>query len=342
MCKRPAERAAMRSSRSDISEMGSPDPTPRTARRARGLDPHIARVLALVIWMISGLGFAAISDFATMDALTLAALALACFMPAVVVSLGLLVAAATWSLSHETRHLQGTIDELRQSLLQGEAATAPRAVQGRAEMDDLKAAKAEAETELAMFFSQRTRPQPDAAAPVPLPDQPQLFVEAPGQVSEALPDPDDLIRALNFPETEDDVAGFASMRVALANPRMSPLIRSAQDVLTRLAQEGIYMDDLRPDRARTEFWRAFAQGARGPLIAPLGGIRDRSCLAITSGRMRSDPEFRAAVHLFLREFDRVFAAFEPLADDNQITALAETRSARAFMLLGRVSGVFSR
>jgi hypothetical protein len=58
--------------------------------------------------------------------------------------------------------------------------------------------------------------------------------------------------------------------------------------------------------------------------------------------MRSDPEFRAAAHLFLREFDKVLSAFEPTADDAQIAALSDTRSARAFMLLGRVNGVFSR
>lgn len=305
------------------------------------MDPRVARALALLLWIASGLGFAALADFEAMDPLTLAALALACFMPAVVITLGLLVAAATWSLSHETRHLQGSIDELRQSLLQRDTGTAPPAAETTTALSDLKAAQAEAETELAMFFSQRRRPDATAPAPV-LPEQPAMFSEGESRTLGALPATDELIRALNFPENEHDVAGFAAMRVALADPRLSPLIRAAQDVLTRLAQEGIYMDDLRPDRARPEFWRAFAHGTRGALIAPLGGIRDRSCLAITSGRMRSDPEFRAAVHLFLREFDRVFAQMEAQADDSQITSFADTRTARAFMLLGRVSGVFSR
>ncbi|WP_139257738.1 hypothetical protein [Natronohydrobacter thiooxidans] len=301
----------------------------------------MARVLGLLLWIAAGLGFAALADFETMDPLTLAALTLACFMPAVVITLGLLVAAATWSLSHETRHLQGSIDELRQSLLQRETGTATAPVEAAGALSDLKAAQAEAETELAMFFSQRRRPEATAPAPV-LPEQSAMFSEGENRALGALPATDELIRALNFPENEHDAAGFAAMRVALADPRLSPLIRAAQDVLTRLAQEGIYMDDLRPDRARPEFWRAFAHGTRGALIAPLGGIRDRSCLAITSGRMRSDPEFRAAVHLFLREFDRVFAQMEAQADDSQITAFSDTRTARAFMLLGRVSGVFSR
>ena len=309
------------------------------------MDPRVARVLALVLWIASGLGFAALAEFDSMDPVTLAALALACFMPAVVVTLGLLVAAATWSLSAETRHLQGSIDELRQSLLQRDTGRSAAQPAEDPALSDLKAARAEAETELAMFFSQRNRsetPAPPPAVQPLLPDQPAMVFDGEGAAPAALPPVDEVIRALNFPETEHDTAGFAALRTALADPRLAPLIRAAQDVLTRLAQEGIYMDDLRPDRARPEFWRAFAQGRRGALIAPLGGVRDRSCLAITSGRMRSDPEFRAAAHFFLREFDRVFAQIEPQADDSQITGFSDTRTARAFMLLGRVSGVFSR
>ncbi len=330
----------MRSSRSDIS-----DSIPAPARRARGIDPRVARVLALLLWIASGLGFSVLAEFDSMDPLTLTMLALACFMPAVVVTLGLLVAAATWSLSSETRHLQGSIDELRQSLLQRDAGCNATQPTEDPALTDLRAAKAEAETELAMFFSKRSRSETPAALPAAqplLPDQPAMIFDGEGATPATLPPVDEVIRALNFPETEHDTAGFAALRAALADPRLAPLIRAAQDVLTRLAQEGIYMDDLRPDRARPEFWRAFAQGRRGALIAPLGGVRDRSCLAITSGRMRSDPEFRAAAHFFLREFDRVFAQIEPQADDSQITGFSDTRTARAFMLLGRVSGVFSR
>lgn len=101
------------------------------------------------------------------------------------------------------------------------------------------------------------------------------------------------------------------------------------------------MDDLVPDRARPEIWRRFAEGQRGRPIATLGGIRDRSSLALTAARMRNDPIFRDAVHHFLRKFDQVFSAFEKTATDQEIAALAETRTARAFMLLGRVAGVFT-
>tara|TARA_R110002094_G_scaffold111193_6_gene108105 strand:+ start:745 stop:918 length:174 start_codon:yes stop_codon:yes gene_type:complete len=56
--------------------------------------------------------------------------------------------------------------------------------------------------------------------------------------------------------------------------------------------------------------------------------------------MKQDPIFRDAGHHFLRRFDRAFAAFEKEASDAEISALADTRTVRAFMLLGRVAGTF--
>lgn len=100
------------------------------------------------------------------------------------------------------------------------------------------------------------------------------------------------------------------------------------------------MDDLRPDMARPEVWRQFAQGTRGREVATLGGVRDRTSLALTAARMKQDPIFRDAAHHFLRCFDQMFTGFETEASDGEITALGSTRTARAFMLLGRVAGTF--
>ena len=56
--------------------------------------------------------------------------------------------------------------------------------------------------------------------------------------------------------------------------------------------------------------------------------------------MREDTIFRDAAHHFLRSFDRSVASFEQIATDAELAALAETRTARAFMILGRVAGIF--
>jgi hypothetical protein len=151
----------------------------------------------------------------------------------------------------------------------------------------------------------------------------------------------DFIRALNFPETAEDESGFAALRRALKDRETAQLIRAAQDVLTLLSQDGIYMDDLRPDLARPEIWRKFANGERGRAIARLGGVRDRSSLALSHGRLRQDPVFRDAAHHFLRQFDKGFSKFSQEANDSEIAELSETRTARAFMLIGRVAGTFN-
>lgn len=202
----------------------------------------------------------------------------------------------------------------------------------------------------------RTQPRPDPRPdprPAPPPrgpaDVPVRAAPADSQPGLALGSPEAeyeplergaLIRALNFPDTDQDKAGFAALRLALRDRRARQLIQASQDVLTLLSQDGIYMDDLVPDRARPEVWRRFAQGERGRVVAALGGVRDRNCLALVAVRMREDTIFRDAAHHFLRLFDRMLASFEPEASDADLAALAETRTARSFMLLGRVSGTF--
>jgi len=56
--------------------------------------------------------------------------------------------------------------------------------------------------------------------------------------------------------------------------------------------------------------------------------------------MREDMIFRDAAHHFLRKYDQMLVTFEDAASDEEISALAETRTSRAFMLLGRVTGAF--
>ena len=171
-------------------------------------------------------------------------------------------------------------------------------------------------------------------------EQPGLALGTPAEDLRSPLSVADFITALQFPEDGDDKAGFRALRRALEDRTTAKLIRAAQDVLTLLGQEGIYMDDLKPDRARPDVWRRFAGGERGRTVAALGGIRDRSSLALTTARMREDAVFRDAAHHFLRTFDKTFAAFEPNASDAELADLAETRTARAFMLFGRVTGTF--
>lgn len=234
------------------------------------------------------------------------------------------------------------LERIVASLAQDKAEISRPANTGHEEMAEkirqIASAQQKTEKALAIFMSTRSAPQPEAPPPPPAAAPMLPFTDAPDQSGPL--SLSDVILAVNFPRTVDDRAGFAAMRAALRDGTTRPFVNAAQDVLTLLSQDGIYMDDLTPDRARPEVWRRFAEGQRGHAIASLGGIQDRQLLDRIAGRMRSDPIFRDTAHHFLRQFDRLFALFTAEASDAQIAQFGETRSARAFMLLAKVAGTF--
>jgi len=177
------------------------------------------------------------------------------------------------------------------------------------------------------------------AAPQAPADQPALALETPKETAPPIATPD-LIKALNFPDDENDTEGFAALRRALRDRGARKLVQASQDVLTLLSQDGIYMDDLRPEPAGADLWRRFASGERGRTVGRLGGIKDQAYLSVISRRTREDAIFRDSVHHFLRRFDQLLVSFVETATDTDLLALGETRTARAFMLLGRATGIF--
>ncbi|MES2916417.1 MAG: hypothetical protein V4753_14970 [Pseudomonadota bacterium] len=255
-------------------------------------------------------------------------------------------------LRAEARRLQAAVDAMRSSYVQAQGQAQGSGLKPSVErkIDEIAASTRQAESVLATFSSRRdvslSVPSADRKAALATP-QAEPTVEEPtlalGTPAEDLRPPlsvSNFIRALQFPETPEDKEGFRALRLALEDRTSSKLIRAAQDVLTLLSQDGIYVDDLQPDLCHPELWRRFAAGERGRSIAALGGIRDRASLALTAARMKSDPVFRDAAHHFLRSFDKTVAVFEPNATDAELAELADTRTARAFMLFGRVTGTF--
>lgn len=277
------------------------------------------------------------------DALRFVMTLMAIFLPVAMIWIAAISVRSARVVREESRRLQAAIDAMRQTYV------ADRQARGTGmepsvekKLNEIARAAQKTETALATFSSSRPASARVSAAPQQpqADDQPTLALGTNVEdITPPLPRPD-LVRALNFPDTEHDEVGFAALRSALKDRNAKQLVQASQDVLTLLSQDGIYMDDLRPDRARPEFWRRFARGERGKAVAALGGVRDRSSLALTAGRMREDTIFRDAAHHFLRKFDQMLEQFEPEASDEEIAALAETRTARAFMLLGRVTGAF--
>jgi hypothetical protein len=171
-------------------------------------------------------------------------------------------------------------------------------------------------------------------------DEPRLNLEPKDTGNTISLSTEDLINALNFPQHANDTTGFGLLRRALKDQNSAQLVIAAQDILTLMSQDAIYMDDLPPERAPADLWRQFAQGARGGEMDALGGIRDQDVMEKVSMRMKTDPIFRDAAHHFLRLFDRNLSKIAQSASDADISALANTRTARAFMILGRAMGTF--
>lgn len=149
----------------------------------------------------------------------------------------------------------------------------------------------------------------------------------------------ELIAALNFPDGPDDIEAIDALRKALADPDLARLIRAAQDVVTLLANRGVYMDDLYAAEPDPALWRKFCAGSRGASVGDLALDVDGKTLDMASGLLRFDEVFRDAAHHFLRHFDKLITRAAPELDDRLLLALTYTRSGRAFTLLAQVAGM---
>ncbi len=328
----------------DLGIYGRPDTN-------SGLDP-IDRIALIASggWVAAWCGYLLVAGFGSSEGLgTLRFLIviLAVFLPVALIWIGAIALKSARIIREESERLQASMDAMRQIYIsQAQIAATTMGPNVERKIDEIARGQRRAEDALASFTSSRqTQVDADALArplqiaqPEPAPEQQALAFAR--DTHTAAVSVADFISALNFPETADDREGFAALRRALGDPRIAPLIRASQDVLTLLSQDGIYMDDLTPERARPEIWRRFAAGERGRAISSLGGVRDRSSLALTSSRMRQDTIFRDSAHHFLRAFDKTFSQMAEALSDQELARLAESRTARAFMLLGRVAGMF--
>ena len=306
----------------------------------------IAAILA-VGWMVMVGAFfwvfpPSTPESATFDSLRFVLILIAVFMPVGLIWVAAAAARSARIMREESFRVQAAIDGMRQTYLAQQAMKSNTEPAVEKHLEAIAQSAKNTETAVSQFASRREVSRlivPRAAPQVPS-DQPALEL---GTSQEDIAPPVesvDFIRALNFPNDEHDTEGFAALRRALQNRAARKLVQASQDVLTLLSQDGIYMDDLRPDPVGADLWRRFAQGERGRAIDTLGAVRDRAALALAAGRMREDTIFRDAVHHFLRQFDQMLVTFEAHATDTDLLELAETRTARAFMLLGRATGTF--
>jgi hypothetical protein len=171
-------------------------------------------------------------------------------------------------------------------------------------------------------------------------EEPCLPLLPDGVEEPSRPDWQDLVKALDFPRDDQDFEGFRALQAVLRYHPLAQMLQSAEDVLTLLSQEGVYMEDLSIESGDPVHWRRFMAGERGAAVASVGGIVDEQALDLTRALMKSDPIFRDTALFFQRRFDRVLQDFAREAGDQEIIDVANTRSGRAFMLLTRITGTF--
>jgi hypothetical protein len=282
-------------------------------------------------------------------------LAFAIVFPVALIWAAVVVAQTIRAMRQETAALRSALDKIGRSVTGGAAGTAISNDPAlKSQLAEIAALTRQTDHRISTLAKQTERrpekpsgPRKDAAlrdrgstsASDPT-AQPALPLSGPDMAERMPISIAEFIRALDFPKNPDDREGFRILRRAMEERRLSKLLSVAQDLLSVMSQDGIYMDDLHPDLPMARVWRRFANGERGLTISALGGIRDRAALTLIKSRMKSDAEFRDKVHNFLREFDTVLRNFEQTANDIELNAMATTRTARAFMLLGRVAGTF--
>lgn len=320
-----------------------------------GAEVRIALAMTIVWLLICALYLLGVPGALMRSTATLLALVLtfaAMFFPLIVVWSVAYVAANVKRVRTEAEALRGALDDMRarvETRPEGEE-TAERM---QRQLDEIAALTQQTESRLTELASLSAGPRSEAppartnAAALaetpgsqPVPGQSALPLTAPEGPQRMPITVAEFIRALNFPDNPDDRDGFRILRRAFEERELGKLLQASQDVLTLMSQDGIYMDDLTPDRPLPAVWRRFAAGERGLGVAGLGGIRDRSALTLAKTRMKNDPVFRDAAHHFLRKFDQVLIAFEDHAEDGELLEMSQTRTARAFMLLGKVAGSF--
>ncbi len=179
-------------------------------------------------------------------------------------------------------------------------------------------------------------PQPEEIPEPEVPAPPSLPMETPQDHFDL--SADICIRALQFPLNGSDKEGFAALKQAVRDHSMAKLLQSAEDVLNLLSQEGIYTDDLEAEPVAAEAWKAYALGSRSAVLDQVLGERDPTQHALVLERTRADIVFRDTALHFLRRFEAEMPRLFRGATEAQVAELMNTRTARAFILLGRVSG----
>lgn len=151
---------------------------------------------------------------------------------------------------------------------------------------------------------------------------------------------DMLLRALNFPNDENDLEGFTALNLARENNTIFQFLQVSEDFLNLLAQDGIYLDDLKIDPPSVKAWVNFINNKQNEHCKKLtcSGIDEH--IKTLKIRLKSDVVFRDTALMLMRRFDKLLQDRLESAEDHQIFKIADTRSGKAFLVVGKISDAF--
>ncbi len=194
-----------------------------------------------------------------------------------------------------------------------------------------------------------TKPAPEARSSAAISDtpeenaEPQLPLDPPPEDARPAMDWDALVVAMEFPNSETDRTAIEALYKVLPDPMAARLMQSAEDAMTILAAEGLYMDEMRASSTDENDWTRYLDGARGVAASAIGAIADEEVVEKTRARLSRDRVFNdTALHFLLRYDALVKRARQETGGDAYAPRMAATRTGKAYALLTRALGRFDR
>ncbi len=146
-----------------------------------------------------------------------------------------------------------------------------------------------------------------------------------------------LIQALHFADDENDREHVEAVEAALNNEKAADLLQSAYSVLEYLAERGIDADKLATSFSKHEVWRDHAESGNINQIGVLGQVGSDQDVESVATLAVSDLDFKKFAFDFLALVHSFLKSFIPSTEDYEIAALGETRTIRAYVLLGNAA-----
>ena len=151
---------------------------------------------------------------------------------------------------------------------------------------------------------------------------------------------DILLKALNFPSDKNDSSGFIALNEARKNNTILRLLQVSEDFLNLLAQDGIYLDDLKIEPPQVQAWLNFVKNDKQQYNRRLDCIGIDEHIMKLKKRTKSDTVFRDTSFMLMRRFDKLLKDKLGSAEDHHIFKIAETRTGKAFLIIGKISNIF--